>query len=187
MQVPGNWEIPHDGNKPHGFPIYTNIGTAGPLDLTPPIVTYRDKSVGGDYNPTGVYKRTLPLPNGFCGQDDDIFLRLGAVTSAVYLNVDGVDVGYSQDSKLPAVFNITKALQQRKKGDAMSITITLVVLCWCDGAFIEDQDMWWLAGITRECCLFSRPRLYIQDFFARSSPTLGRWAAKFASISYAPV
>ena len=68
-------------------------------------------------------------------------------------------VGYSQDSKLPAEFEITEMIEVGRP-----TVISMLVLSWCDGAYLEDQDAWWLAGITRDVYLFARPRVYIRDF-----------------------
>jgi beta-galactosidase len=168
MAVPGNWELQTGTTSgSYGFPIYTNIGTAGPLELTPPRVAYKHKDLtgmGADYNPTGVYQREVNLPSSYSHEQHEVYLTIGAVTSAIYVKVNGIEIGYSQDSKLPAEFNITRALSR-----AASVDITLTVICWCDGAFLEDQDFWWLAGITRDVFLTVRPKLQIADHWARCS------------------
>ena len=74
---------------------------------------------------------------------------------------------YSQDSKLPAEFDVTE-----QAGKSGRVSIALVVLSWCDGAFLEDQDMWWLSGITREVWFYRRPKLQLFDTFLRATPLL---------------
>ena len=92
--------------------------------------------------------------------------------------VNGVEVGYSQDSKLPCEFDITAHLRY----DGQPDVIALLVLCWCDGAYLEDQDMWWLSGITRSVSLSLRPHVHVRDFSVRTSLVPWDGAATAASM-----
>ena len=147
IKVPANWEM-------HGFdiPIYTNIRY--PHEATPPTIQKH-------YNPVGSYKRTFVIPEEWKGQD--IYLHFGAVTSAMYVWVNEQQVGYSEDSKTPSEFNITKYL---KKGEN---SLAVEVYRWCDGSYLEDQDFWRMSGITRDVYLVARNSTHIFDFQVKSS------------------
>jgi beta-galactosidase len=149
IKVPGNWEL-------QGFdvPIYTNIRY--PHDATPPTIQKR-------WNPVGSYKRTFTLPANWDGKE--IFLHFGAVSSAMYVWVNEQMVGYSEDSKTPAEFDITKYL---KKGQN---SLAVEVYRWCDGSYLEDQDFWRMSGITRDVFVMARNPQYIKDFRV-SSPLI---------------
>jgi len=152
IKVPGNWEL-------QGFdvPIYTNIRY--PHASTPP-------TIQKNYNPVGSYKRTFTIPENWNGQD--IILHFGAVTSAMYVWVNEQKVGYSEDSKTPAEFNITKYL---KKG---TNSLAVEVYRWCDGSYLEDQDFWRMSGITRDVFLMARNPQHISDFRI-SSPLVNNY------------
>ncbi|HEX7583425.1 MAG TPA: glycoside hydrolase family 2 TIM barrel-domain containing protein, partial [Prolixibacteraceae bacterium] len=152
IKVPGNWEL-------QGFdvPIYTNIRY--PFEKNPP---YIQKF----YNPVGSYKRTFILPENWNGQD--IILHFGAVTSAMYVWVNEQKVGYSEDSKTPAEFNITKYL---KKG---ANSLAIEVYRWCDGSYLEDQDFWRMSGMTRDVFLMARNPQHISDYRV-SSPLVNNY------------
>jgi len=149
IKVPANWEL-------EGFdvPIFTNIRY--PFEATPPTIQKY-------YNPVGSYKRTFTIPENWNGQD--IYLHFGAVSSAMYVWVNEQQVGYSEDSKTPAEFNITKYL---KKGEN---SLAVEVYRWCDGSYLEDQDFWRLSGITRDVFLTARNPQHISDFMV-SSPLI---------------
>lgn len=143
MPVPGDWAM-------HGFgvPAYTNV--VMPFGGEPP-------SVPVD-NPTGLYRRTCRLPRRFEGRR--ILLRVGAADSVVHVFVNGVEVGFSKDSRLPSLFEITPHLVA---GDN---TIALAVVQWSDATWIEDQDQWWLPGIHRGVSLIATGRTRIDDVVA---------------------
>jgi beta-galactosidase len=142
IKVPGNWEL-------QGFdvPIYANVRY--PHEATPPVIQKY-------YNPVGSYKRTFTIPENWNGQD--IILHFGAVTSAMYVWVNEQKVGYSEDSKTPAEFNITKYL---KKGEN---SLAVEVYRWSDGSYLEDQDFWRMSGMTRDVFLMARNPQHIRDF-----------------------
>ncbi len=145
IEVPSNWEM-----KGYDVPLYVNAGY--PFKKNPPFIHH-------EWNPVGSYKRFFNIPGSW--RNRDVFVTLGAVSSAFYLYINGELVGYSQDSKMPAEFNITKYLKRGKN------SIAVEVYRWCDGSYLEDQDFWRLSGIQRSVYLHSRPKSYIRDFFAK--------------------
>ncbi len=145
IPVPSNWEL-----LGYGFPIYTNIPYPFPPD--PP-------RVPDDWNPVGSYRRAFTVPDGWAGMQ--VFLHFGSVKSAMYVWVNGQEVGYSQGSKTPAEFNITPFL---KPGDNM---LAVQVYRFSDGAYLEGQDYWKISGIERDVFLTAAPGVYLRDFRAR--------------------
>ena len=143
--VPGLFELNGYGDK-----IYKNINYAWSTTFKndPP-------NVGETNNYTGSYRRTFDLPAEWKGQE--VFFHVGSATSNLSLWVNGKYVGYSEDSKVAAVFNITKYLKPGKNLIAMQI------MRWCDGSYLEDQDFWRFTGIAREVYLYARPKAYIED------------------------
>ncbi len=144
IEVPSNWQM-----KGYDVPIYVNIGFG--FEKNPPKIDH-------SWNPVGSYKRTFTIPQDW--KDKEIFLHFGAVSSAFYVWVNEALVGYSEDSKVPAEFNITPHL---RKGEN---TLAVEVYRWCDGSYLEDQDFWRLSGIQRSVFLHARPKTFISDFFA---------------------
>ena len=154
--VPGDWEM-----HGHGTPIYSSSGYTFKID--PPRVMGVPKENYTSYverNPTGVYRRRFTIPSAWEGCD--IHLRFGAVSSAFYVWVNGQLAGYSQGSMEPAEFRITPLLSP---GDNL---LTLQVFKYSDGSYLEDQDMWRLAGIHRSVTLFATPVLHIRDLGVRT-------------------
>jgi beta-galactosidase len=144
IEVPSNWQM-----KGYDVPIYVNIPY--PYKKNPPFIEH-------DWNPVGSYKRNFKVPSDW--KNMEIFLHFGAVSSAFYVWVNEQLVGYSEDSKVPAEFNITKYL----RGGNNSVAVE--VYRWCDGSYLEDQDFWRLSGIQRTVFLHARPQTFINDFFA---------------------
>jgi beta-galactosidase len=144
IDVPSNWQM-----KGYDVPIYVNI--TYPYKKDPPNIPH-------DFNPVGSYKRSFKVSSEW--KDKEVFLHFGAVSSAFYVWVNEQLVGYSQDSKVPAEFNITKFL---KPGNN---SLSVEVYRWCDGSYLEDQDFWRLSGIQRTVFLHARPKTFISDFFA---------------------
>ena len=141
IRVPGNIEL-----QGFGVPVYVNMRNEFPSN--PPYAPTA-------YNPTGVYTRTFTLPASWQGRRT--IVKFGAVKSAMYLYINGHEVGYSQDSKTPAEWDITRYLH------AGSNRIAAKVIRWCDGSYLECQDMWRMSGITRSVELYSVPQTYITD------------------------
>ena len=142
IEVPGSWEI-------QGFdaPIYTD--TRYPFPPNPPYVPT-------DYNPVGAYVHEFAAPDGWDGMD--IFLDFEGVESAFYCWLNGELVGYSEDSRLPAHFNVTKLL---KKG---TNRLAVKVFRYSDGSYLEGQDYWKYSGIERDVYLYARPKSRVKDF-----------------------
>ncbi len=141
IRVPGNIEL-----QGYGVPVYVNMRNEFPS--CPP-------KVPADYNPVGVYARDFTVPAHWNGRR--VIVKFGAVKSAMYLYVNGHEVGYSEDSKTPAEWDITRYLHSGRNRMAVK------VLRWCDGSYLECQDMWRMSGITRDVVLYSVPRSYIAD------------------------
>jgi len=143
--VPGLFEIEGYGDK-----IYKNMGYAWSttFDNNPPYISETN-------NYTGSYRRTFDLPAEWNGQE--IYFHVGSATSNLCVWVNGKYVGYSEDSKVAAEFNITKYL---KKGQNL---IAMQVMRWCDGSYLEDQDFWRFTGIAREVYLYARPKVHFRD------------------------
>ena len=145
MPVPGMWEL-----NGYGDPVYKNVGWAwdGQYIKNPPIPA-------DWHNYAGQYRRTFNLDEAWAGKD--IFLHIGSATSNVRVWVNGKEVGYSEDSKLEARFDITKFVKQGEN------LIALEVFRWCDGTYLEDQDFWRLTGLARDTYVFSREKNRIED------------------------
>ncbi|MBR4728712.1 MAG: DUF4981 domain-containing protein [Prevotella sp.] len=145
--VPGLFELNGYGDR-----IYKNVGYAWGTTFrsNPPFI-------GETNNYTGSYRRTFELPAEWKGQE--VFFHVGSATSNLSLWVNGKYVGYSEDSKVAAEFNITKYLKPGKNLVAMQI------MRWCDGSYLEDQDFWRFTGIAREVYLYAAPKVHIEDFF----------------------
>ena len=145
MPVPGMWEL-----NGYGDPVYKNVGYAwcGNFATEPPYTPT-------ERNYVGQYRRTFDLGEDWKGKD--VFLHIGSATSNVRVWVNGKEVGYSEDSKLEARFNITKYV---KTGENL---IALEVFRWCDGTYLEDQDFWRMSGLARDTYVFSREKDRIED------------------------
>ena len=152
MQVPGIWEI-----NGYGDPIYVNVGFPwrSQYKNNPPYVPTVNNHVG-------TYRKEIEIPADWKGRK--IFAHFGSVTSNMYLYVNGKFVGYSEDSKLEAEFDLTKYLRPGKN------LIAFQVFRWCDGTYLEDQDFFRYSGVGRDCYLYARHTDYIQDI--RLTPDL---------------
>ena len=152
MKDPGVCEM--DG---YGDPIYVNVGYAwrSQYKNNPPYVPIENNHVGS-------YRKEIIIPAEW--SEKEIFAHFGSVTSNMYLWVNGKYVGYSEDSKLEAEFNLTKYLKPGKN------LIAFQVFRWCDGTYLEDQDFFRYSGVGRNCYLYSRNKKYIQDI--RVTPDL---------------
>ena len=152
IPVPGLWEL-----YGYGDPIYVNIGYAwrSQYKNNPPYVPVEENHVGS-------YRREIEIPADWKGKD--VFVHFGSVTSNIYFWVNGEFVGYSEDSKLEAEFNITEYLKPGKN------LLAFQVFRWCDGTYLEDQDFTRLSGVGRDCWLYAREKSRINDF--RITPDL---------------
>jgi len=140
--VPGNWEV-----QGFGIPRYLNVRY--PFKKDPPKIQH-------DYNPVGSYRKQFILPEKW--KDNNVYIHFDGVQSAFYLYLNGKRVGYSQGSRTPAEFNISKYLRPGKN------LLAVEVYRWSDGSYLEDQDMWRLSGIFRNVYLMAVPKIHIRDF-----------------------
>ena len=145
MPVPGMWEL-----NGYGDPLYLNIGYAWRTwyENNPPIVPLQRNHVGQ-------YRRTFNLDPTWTGKD--VFLHIGSATSNVRVWVNGKEVGYSEDSKLEARFDITRFVNSGEN------LIALEVFRWCDGTYLEDQDFFRFTGLARDTYIYSREKKRIED------------------------
>ena len=141
LPVPANWQL-------HGYdaPIYTNVQY--PIPVTPPSVPRE--------NPTGCYSLTFNVDAAWRNQGQTRIIFDG-VNSAFFLWCNGLWIGYSQDSRLPAEFDLTDALQSGQN------RLAVMVLRWSDGSYLEDQDMWRMSGIFRDVTLLHKPDTRLAD------------------------
>lgn len=146
IDVPANWEM-----EGYDTPIYSNIRYPHPNN--PP-------QVGRLWQPVGSYRRSFELPADWQGRE--VLLHFDGIMSAGYVWINGQSVGYHEDSMTPAEFDITRFLKPGKN------EVAVEVYRWCDGSYLEDQDMWRLSGIYRDVYLVARPKTYIHDFFVRT-------------------
>ena len=153
IKVPGVWEL-----NGYGDPIYVNTSYAwrNKFESNPPDVPTEDNHVG-------TYRREIKVPASWKGKE--IFAHFGSVTSNIYLWVNGKYVGYSEDSKLEAEFDLTPYIVPGKEN-----LICFQVFRWCDGTYLEDQDFFRFSGVGRDCYLFARDKNRIADL--RVTPDL---------------
>lgn len=144
IPVPSNWEV-----EGYDHAIY--------LDERYPFTT-QWPNVPTDYNPVGTYRKEIHLNNEFLSED--VILHFAGAKSAMYVYINGTYVGYSQGSKTPAEFNITEYLSKGKN------LIALQLFRWSDASYLESQDMLRMSGIERDVYLYTRPKVYIADYYA---------------------
>jgi len=163
IDVPSVWQL-----KGYGKPYYLAF------DFPPAISKKKSRipKIDQSQNEKGFYRRRFVLPQSFA--DREIFIHFGAVKSAFYLYINGEKVGYSQGSMTPAEFNITSYV---KSGENL---VAAEVIRYSDGTYLEDQDMWFFSGIYREVYIYTEPKLYLRDIYARSIPdsTYTDWTLK---------
>lgn len=168
MPVPSNWEL-----QGYGKPVYTNmlypfkregkdafkngrsVGGVFEIEITPGQYELNAPYVP-EKNLTGCYRRDFEVPWDYIGRD--IFVDFGGVESCFYLWVNGQWVGYSQDSKVNAEFDLTAYVHEGRN------TMALQVMRYCDGTYLEDQDYWHLSGIYRDVRLVAKPKQRMLDF-----------------------
>ena len=145
--VPGLFEMNGYGDR-----IYTNVSYPwnNEYPINPPIVGERDNYVGS-------YRQSFNIPAGWKGER--VYIHVGSATSNLWVWVNGKYVGYSEDSKMEAEFDITDYVEF-----GSSNLIAMQIMRWCDASYIEDQDFWRFTGIAREVYLYSRPQAHVDDF-----------------------
>ena len=153
MPVPGMWEL-----NGYGDPLYVNIGYAwkNQFDNNPPEIPVKNNHVGS-------YRKEITVPASWNGKQ--IIAHFGSVTSNIYLWVNGRFVGYSEDSKLEAEFDLTPFVKPGQKN-----LIAFQVFRWCDGTYLEDQDFFRYCGVARDSYLYARSKQQITDI--RVTPDL---------------
>ena len=149
IEVPSNWEM-----KGYDIPIYKSA--------VYPFLPVNPPHVPRDYNAVGSYQRTFSVPEIW--RDLNVTLHFGAVSSAFRVWVNGKFAGYGEDSFLPSEFNITGYLKDGEN------TLSVQVIRWSDGSYLEDQDHWRMSGIQREVLLLAEPKLRIADFHYQAKP-----------------
>jgi len=147
IPVPANWEV-----EGYGHPIY--------LDERYPFTT-KWPDAPTDYNPVGTYRKEISFDKELLSQD--IILHFAGAKSAMYVYVNGNYVGYSQGSKTPAEFNITKYLSEGKN------LIALQMFRWSDASYLESQDMLRMSGIEREVYVYAQPKVFVSDYHANTN------------------
>ncbi|UOR03542.1 DUF4981 domain-containing protein [Hymenobacter aerilatus] len=143
LAVPANWEM-----NGYDLPIYKSAKYPF-RPVNPPFVPQ-------DYNGVGSYQRSFTVPAGW--QNMNVTLHFGGVSSAFKVWVNGKFLGYGEDSCLPSEFNVTPYLQAGEN------VVSVQVMRWCDGSYLEDQDHWRTSGIHREVLLLAEPKMRIADF-----------------------
>ena len=155
IRVPLSWEMAN-----YGKPVYTNIGYPF-QDKAPNANVGWEKYGVTDHNATGFYRRTITIPETW--KDKRVFVHFDGVYSAAVVWVNGKYVGYSQDSNTDAEFDITDFVTT---GDNQ---LSVRVYRWCDGSYLEGQDMWHLSGIHRDVYLVATPKVFVSDHYITSS------------------
>lgn len=153
IPVPSNWEM-----EGYGTPIYTNITYPFKRDFPRVTETPDDHSwtAYSQRDPVGSYRREFTVPESWNGRE--VYLLFAGVNSAYYVWINGQRVGYSQDARMTAEFDITHQLRPGKN------IIAVEVYRWCDGSYLEDQDFWRMSGIFRDVTLMARTSVHLRDF-----------------------
>ncbi len=155
IRVPLSWEMAN-----YGKPVYTNVGY--PFQDNAPNANVGWTQYGvTDHNATGFYRRTITIPETW--KDKRVFVHFDGVYSAAVVWVNGKYVGYSQDSNTDAEFDITDFVTT---GDNQ---LSVRVYRWCDGSYLEGQDMWHLSGIHRDVYLVATPKVFVSDHYISST------------------
>lgn len=142
IDVPSNWEM-----RGFGDALFRNV--QAPFKANPPYVPH-------DYNPTGAYRTTFTVPAEWSGEE--VFLRFEKVASASFLWVNGHEVGYNEGAQEPAEYNITPFLKKGKN------QLSMLVIKYSDGYYLEGQDYWRLAGIFDDVYLYASPKTRLFDW-----------------------
>ena len=154
IPVPSNWEL-----QGYGRAVYTNWNY--PFDpVHPPYIPHDQTDDPQRSNAVGSYQRNFEMPADWA--DKRIVLHFGGVSSAMYVWVNGHLIGYSQDSRLPAEFDVTEHVRPGTN------SLAVEVYRWSDGSYLEDQDHWRLSGIHREVYMTAQPRVHLNDVFVNT-------------------
>ena len=159
IKVPSNWEVEGFGtpiyvNHQYEFSDYRSM-IADDMELIDKIYPKNPGKVPHTYNPVGSYRRDFEIDSTWTNKE--IFLHIGALKSGGFVWLNGRYIGYSQGSKLPSEFNITKAAKTGKN------TIAIQIFRWTDGSYLEAQDFWRISGIERDVYIYAQPTIRIQD------------------------
>lgn len=146
IPVPGNWEM-----NGYGVPVYVNQTNEFPSN---------QPYAPTEYNPVGCYVHDFNVPAEWNGRN--VYINFGAVKSAMYLWINGKFVGYSEDSKTPAEFDITPYLKDGEN------RLAVEAYRFSDGSYLECQDYWRMSGITRDVFIYSKPKTNVYDFFVKA-------------------
>ena len=166
IPVPSNWEM-------HGYdkPIYNNVEY--PHSNTPPFINARpgfnDNGENYGINPVGSYVRTFEVPENWDGRRT--FIHFGGIYSAAFVWLNGEYVGYTQGSNNVAEFDITKLLRRGEN------RLAVQVFRWCDGSYLECQDMFRMSGIFRDVYLYNVPLVSVRDHYITSELVDDRFSA----------
>jgi len=152
MPVPSVWQL-----NGYGAPEYRNVTYPDAVETNKKKLPH----IKPELNEVGIYRRRFTLPEDFEGKR--VFVCFGAVKAGFHLYINGKRVGYSQGSMTPAEFEITAYARPGEN------QITAEVYCYTDGTYLEDQDMWYFAGIYREVYVYAEETLCLRDFFADTS------------------
>ena len=158
LEVPSEWQI-----KGYGTPIYTNI------NYPTPISKVNIPHINDAKNPCGLYIKDFDLEE----TKDNVFIHFGGINSCGEVYVNGKFAGYSQDTFDETEYDITKLVKPGRN------RLAVTVHQFCDGSYLEDQDMWRLSGIFRDVNLVFKPKAYIQDYFIRSEFSCNYSKAEF--------
>lgn len=151
IKVPLSWEMAN-----YGKPVYTNVGY--PFVSNPPSATQGYTQYGvTDNNATGFYRKTFTIPEGWA--DKEVFIHFDGVYSAAVVWVNGKYVGYSQGANTDAEFDLTGFVTEGEN------QLSVRVYRWCDGSYLEGQDMWHLSGIHRDVYLYATPKTFVNDHY----------------------
>ena len=152
LPVPSNWQVVGaNENRPYDRPLFSNIKY--PFKADPPHVPH-------DANPTGLYRRRFEVPAGW--QGSNVLVHFAGVQSAYYVWLNGQKIGYHEDGFTPGEFDLTSRLRPGTN------VLTVEVIDYSDGSYLEDQDYWRLAGIFRDVYLVAQPLVRLRDFSVRT-------------------
>src|SRR5574344_841513 len=155
ISVPSCWEM-----KGYDTPIYTNVEY--PFNDNPPFIRIHS-GYNGQYasNPVGSYRRTFTLPEAWNGKR--VFIHFDGIYSCAFVWVNGHYLGYSQSANTDAEFDVTKYVRSGENN------VSVQVLRWCDGSYLEGQDMFHMSGIHRDVYLFATPKVFVRDHYITSA------------------